>query len=344
MNPSVADICARGIEGYDVSRKTRVRIMSMPTLVFRGKRSLTPLEPVAPPTEDPVFLQDSPPPGGVAPPPVYPLLSLPAGGLPQGTGQPPAPRTRVAALATIIALALFFLAVVVMAFLMRPTSSKAESAPNIPSVLYRWLANQPPIPPTACDEFEPPRSCQQQLVSKAETFQDRFAGFVKGCMDEQPHVVWPRKGADFPKYNATTREFIFPFQLEGPVQGNAATCIPLRIITDMPDGIAAGVWPDEGSTGTPKKPFSDPCLRTPSWTARLKVDGGEAKRWSETAKKEGWRLEMFFRLAKWQSPLRETWAGDAHLGGEDFVKECLIHLVVDEVRLVVGNEIIHVWR
>jgi len=243
----------------------------------------------------------------------------------------------------LFAIILIFLVAVVLGFLAQPTSTQAQQPNDMRSALYRWLDKQPPLPQTACDQFTPPFNCQPKLLSAAADFEGDFAGFVNECKSEEPQAVWQRKGADFPKYDSITREFVFPFQMEGPIKGNAATCIALRIITGMPPRITTGVWPDEGSAGTPKKPFTDPCLRSPDWTARVKVDGDEARRWTEKAKQEGWRLEAFFHLEEWQSPLRKNW-NDGHLGAEDFVKERLIHLIVDEVWLIVGNEIVHVWR
>jgi len=243
----------------------------------------------------------------------------------------------------LVGLILVLLTVVALAFLAQPTSTQAQQPNDMRSALYRWLDQQPDLPKTTCDDFTSPFNCQPELLRKAEKFQNDLAGFVTEH-DEEQQAIWPRKGSDFPKYDSTKRELVFTFQMEGPVKGNAATCIPLRIVTIMPSGITTGVWPDEGSAGTPKKPFADPCLRSPDWTARLKVDGDEARRWTEKAKKEGWRLEASFRLEEWQSPLRDNWTDDGHLGAEDFVKERLTHLRVYKVQLVVGSEIVHVWQ
>jgi hypothetical protein len=137
---------------------------------------------------------------------------------------------------------------------------------------------------------------------------------------------------------------VFSFQMEGTPVGDEKTCIPLRVVAFMPEGIITGVWPDQQGPDSPKNPFLHPCLRCVEWKARVRVDAAEARRWIRAAKAEGCRLEMHFRLRGWESPIRTEWARDACLKANDFVGERRIWLWVDEVRLMVGDEMVQRWH
>lgn len=200
--------------------------------------------------------------------------------------------------------------------------------------------------------------CGQRLAASAEKWQSDFAGFVARIQAEKRHAEWKREGKDFPTYNRDTGIITFTLALEGDVRGDAKTCLPFRVIAQMPPGITTGQWPDQGNeatapadirerlgdVGVKPAPFPHPCLRATDWTAWVRLAPGTAESWMARAKEKGWRLEMFFHLDKAESPLRPNWDEDARLTDSDFLKEQRIWLWVDEVRLVIGDLVVHRWR
>ena len=215
---------------------------------------------------------------------------------------------------------------------------------DLAGALYGWADQQPAVTEVKCGPFETQAACQRRLATDAEQYEDRFGDYVRQVRDEQQWAVWKRKGDAFPKYNADTGELVFTFALEGKAQGDAKYCTPLRVIAKMPEGVHAGIWPDQGDAKTKIKPFAHPCLRAPEWTAVVRVDTETAKIWDERAKADGWRLEMFFRLENWESPLHPDWDEDARLRGEDLLAERRLWLWVDEVQLVIGDLVVQRWR
>ncbi len=211
-------------------------------------------------------------------------------------------------------------------------------------VLYGWLEEQPEVPKTNCGSFETAAQCQRRLASQAEAFQVKSWAYAYEQMGVMQSAVWVKAGDAFPGYKTSAGLFEFSFQMEGAPQGDAKTCIPLRVIASMPEGIVTKAWPDQQGPDSPKNPFPDPCLRSTEWTAQVGVDAAEARRWIGAAKADGWRLEMTFRLQGWESPIRDDWDRDACLTADDFLSERRIWLWVDEVRLVVGDEVVHRWR
>ncbi len=248
----------------------------------------------------------------------------------------------------LLAVALAILA----AFLwMKPATLAQSAAPteiliqthDLSEVLYRWLEEQPGVPQVRCEDFETPAQCQRRLASEAEKFQHDFWKYVCGQTVVMQSAVWVKAGDAFPKYNAAAGEFEFAFRMEGEPAGDEKTCIPLRVIALMPEGIITDVWPDQQGPDSPKDPFPHPCLRCTDWKVRVRVDAVEASRWVRKAQADGWRLEMHFRLEGWESPIRGDWGRDASLKADDFVDERRIWLWVDEVRLVVGDEVVRRW-
>ena len=222
--------------------------------------------------------------------------------------------------------------------------AKAEVLPSdLAGELYRWTQTQPGAPGFACGAFESQAACQLRRAAEAATYQGRFDAYVRQAQGEQQKAVWTRTGDAFPKFDAKGN-LAFAFALEGKAQGDAKTCTPTRILATMPQGIITGVWPDQGDAASKAKPFAHPCLRAPDWKAVVRVDSETAKLWDQRAKAEGWRLEMFYRLAEWQSALRDGWGGDSLLLGDDLLTERKMRLWVDEVRLVIGDLVVQRWR
>ncbi len=260
-------------------------------------------------------------------------------------------------------LALAFLLAVAAGYIgVRPPAAltaKAEAPSHqLTAVLYEWLEQRPALPSTACGPAEPPAMCGQRLAADAEKWQARFAAYVTRIQAEQRYATWKREGKDFPTYNRDTGIIAFTLTLEGDVRGDAKTCLPSRVIAEMPRGITTGLWPDQANEATAPAnirerlregivkpaPFPHPCLRATEWTAWARIAPAAAQSWTARAKEKGWRLEMFFRLDKAESPLRPNWNEDARLTDSDFLKEQRIWLWVDEVRLVIGDLVVHRWR
>lgn len=260
-------------------------------------------------------------------------------------------------------LAMAFLLAVATGYIgLRPPAAltaKAEAPSHeLAAVLYEWLERRPALPSTQCGPAETPAMCGQRLAAGAEKWQADFADYLAGIQAEQRYAAWKREGKDFPTYNRDTGIITFTLALEGDVRGDAKTCLPFRVIAEMPQGLTTGLWPDQGNEAAAPadlrkrlrevivKPalFPHPCLRATEWTAWARVEPEAAQVWTDRAKEKGWRLEMFFRLDKAESPLRPNWDEDARLTDSDFLKEQRIWLWVDEVRLVIGDLVVHRWR
>jgi len=239
------------------------------------------------------------------------------------------------------------------------TAKAQEPLPTLASVLYGWLEQRPAPPSTTCGQFVPPALCTEQLAADAEKWQAAFAAYQASLQSRQYYAVWTRDGKDFPAYNSETGFFTFTLALEGKPQADAKTCVPFRVIAQMPPGITAGSWPDQGDQA--KKPGTDirqrlrevivkpavfphPCLRTTEWTAWVHVEPDTARVWAAWAKSKGWRLEMYFRLARTESLLLPNWDADARLTDGDFLNEQRVWLWVDAVRLAIGDVVVHEWR
>ncbi len=236
---------------------------------------------------------------------------------------------------------------------------QAEAPPHeLSGVLYEWRAQQPALPSTKCAPYTPQEICWRQLAAGAGKWQADFAGYVARIQAEQRYAAWKREGKDFPAYNRDTGVITFTLALEGAVRADEKTCLPFRVIAQMPTGITTGPWPDQGDQAKPSgdirqrlretivkpKPFPHPCLRTTNWTAWARIEPATAQSWAARAKEKGWKLEMFFRLHEAESPLLSNWDEDGRLTDADFLKEQRIWLWVDEVRLVIGDQVVYTWR
>lgn len=225
-----------------------------------------------------------------------------------------------------------------------PTAKAEASSHELTSVLYEWLAQRPALPSTKCGPEVLPAACGQRLAAGAEQWQARFAAYVAALQAEQWYAQWRREGKDFPAYDRGAGILTFTLGLEGAVRADGKTCLPFRVIAELPQGITAGLWPDQGNYNTKPKPFPHPCLRATEWIARVRVEPETAQIWMDRARQQGWKVEMFFHLDKAESPLRPNWDEDARLTDDDFLKEQRIWLWVDEVRLVIGGTVVHRWR
>lgn len=238
-------------------------------------------------------------------------------------------------------------------------TAKAEAPSHeLAAVLYEWLEQRPALPSTQCPPHMPQEACWRQLAAGAEKWQTDFADYVARIQAEQRYAMWKHSGKDFPTYNRDTGVLTFTLALEGLVRADEKTCLPFRVIAEMPPGITAGLWPDHGHAKTraagilqrlpfgagKTKTFPHPCLRATDWTAWVWPEPATAESWMARAKEKGWALEMFFRLDKAESPLLPNWDEDARLTDEDFLKEQRIWVWVDEVRLVIGDTVVHRWR
>lgn len=256
----------------------------------------------------------------------------------------------------------FLLAVAAGHIGVRPPAVRAaevqEPPPTLASVLYAWLERRPARPSTTCGPFVPPALCAQRLAADAEKWQADFAAYQADLQSRQSYAAWTRDGKDFPAYNSETGIFTFALALEGNPRADKKTCVPFRVIVQMPLGICTDPWPDQGAQAKPgtdtrqrlrqvvvkSAAFPHPCLRTTEWTAWARVEPETAQIWAAWAKDKGWKLEMYFRLARAESLLLPDWDEDARLTEADFLKEQRIWLWVDAVRLVIGDVVVHEWR
>ncbi|MDH7488779.1 MAG: hypothetical protein QHH80_04660 [Anaerolineae bacterium] len=259
-------------------------------------------------------------------------------------------------------LAMAFLLIVAAGYIgLRPPAAltaKAEAPTDLAAVLYEWKAQQPALPATKCDPHTPQETCWRQLMAGAEEWQADFAEYVAAIQAKQRYAAWTHEGKDFPTYNRDTGVITFTLALEGPVRADEKTCLPFRVIAQMPAGITTGPWSDQEDqakpsgdirqrlrdTGVKPKPFPHPCLRTTNWTAWVRIEPATAQSWAARAKEKGWKLEMFFRLHEAESPLLSNWDEDGRLTDGDFLKEQRIWVWVDEVRLLIGDQVVYTWR
>ncbi len=229
---------------------------------------------------------------------------------------------------------------------------------ELAAVLYDWLERQPARPSTECGPFVPPALCTQRLAANAQKWEADFAAYVVDIQGQTYSVEWTRAGKDFPAYNKDTGVITFTLALEGKPQADEKTCLPFRVIAQMPPGITTGPWPDQGAQAKPAgglrqrlkqvvvKPalFLHPCLRAAEWTAWARVEPETARVWAAWAKDKDWKLEMHFRLDRMESLLRPNWDEDARLTDGDWLTEQRVWLWVDAVRLVIGDVVVHEWR
>lgn len=265
---------------------------------------------------------------------------------------------QVAVMASSLAMA-FLLAVAAGYVGIRPPAALKAQAPDrgLAAALYDWMAQRPALPSTQCEPFDPPGPCGERLVAAAEKWQDDFSQYVAGIRSRQFYAEWKRDGKDFPTYNRETQVFTFTLAVEGNVRADAKTCVPFRVIAQMPNGITAGPWPDHGGEAprvdilkrlrelrARPKPVPHPCLRAPEWTAWVRVEPETARIWTDRAREKGWKLEMYFRMDRAESLLLPNWDEDGRLTDADFLKEQRIWLWVDAVRLLIGDLVVHEWR
>lgn len=238
-------------------------------------------------------------------------------------------------------------------------TAKAEAPTHeLAAVLYEWQAQQPALPSTKCAAYTPKETCWRQLSASADKWQAAFAGYMAAIQAEQRHAVWKREGKDFPAYNEEAGVITFTLALEGASRADEKTCRPFRVIAEMPPGVTTGTWPDQRQQAAhaadirqrlkqviaKPKLFPHPCLWATEWTAWARIEPATAHSWAASAKEKGWQLEMFFRLHEVESPLLPNWDEDARLTDADFLKEQRVWLWVDEVRLVIGDLVVHTWR